>query len=79
MSADRLGGPAPRLRCLVPRDRGSPAYIHRWLGFDFTHEYGPLGNRVCQCQPHFIHPTDRRSMDEIMDDLDDAEEWEALH
>ena len=77
MSAKDAGAP-PRLRCLVPRDKGADVYIHRWMGHAFEHEYD-LESRVCRCQPYYFGPDDRRSMEEIMDDIDEAEWNEAVH
>ena len=77
MSAKDTGAPS-RLRCTRPRPKGAAVYIHRWMGDAFPHEHD-LGDRLCQCQPHYFAPGDRRSMEEIMDDLDDVEQDEAVH
>jgi hypothetical protein len=56
-----------------PREPGAPAWVHRWMGDDFPHTRGE-NSRTCQCRPHYIAADDKRSLDEIADDIEDDEE-----
>jgi len=51
---------------------GAGSWVHRWLGKDFVHLRGD-NVASCLCKPYFISPDDKRTLDEIADDLEEEE------
>lgn len=57
---------------LLTHQRGEPGgsvVIHRFWGAEFVHNYD--NSCKCPCAPIIIPGTDKRSLDEIVDDLGD--------